>query len=57
MQKFKMADKNGRKTIIGKTRQYTGDTLCVKNFADIALSHTVIKINAFYAEIQDGCQK
>ena len=33
------------------------DTLRVKNFIKIALSRTVSKINAFYAEIQDGRPK
>ena len=37
------------------------DTLRVKNFVNIALSHTVSKINAFffpcYTKIQDGRQK
>ena len=29
--------------------------LGIKNFAEIALSRTISEINAFYAEIQDGC--
>ena len=33
------------------------DTLQVKNLIKIALAHSVSEINAFYAEIQDGCQK
>ena len=36
---------------------HSADTLWVKNFIKIALSRTVFKINAFYAEIQDGRQK
>ena len=35
----------------------SADTLRVKNFIKIALSRTVIEMNAFYAEIQDGHQK
>ena len=45
-QKFKMAAKNGGKTIFGKTCQ-TEDTLRVKNCAEIALSCTVSERNAF----------
>ena len=35
----------------------TTDTLGVKIFIEIAVSHIVFEINAFYADIQDGCQK
>ena len=31
-------------------------SLWVKNFVKIALSCTIIKINAFYAETEAGCQ-
>ena len=51
--KFKIAAKNGRKTIFAKTCR----KMRVKNFVKIALAHTVSEINAFYAEIQDGRQK
>ena len=36
---------------------HSADILRVKNFIKIALSQTVSKINAFYAEIQDGRPK
>ena len=38
----------------------SADNLQVKNFVEIALSHSISEINrvfAFYAEIQDGRQK
>ena len=44
----------------GKSPVDSADTLRVKNFVQIAVSSTVIKITAFfvvYAEIQNGCQK
>ena len=41
-----MAVKNGEKTIFGKSRE----------FVEITLSRTLSAINAFYTEIQDGCQ-
>ena len=46
-QKFKMATKNGGKTIFEKLPVHSGDTLWVKNFVEIALSLTVSQINAF----------
>ena len=52
-----MADKNGRDDFWEKSPIHSPDTLQVKNFVEIALSLTVITINAFYAEIQDGRQK
>ena len=60
-QKFKMAAKSGGKTLFCKTSPVDSPyTLWVKNFIKIALSCSVSEINtffAFYAEIQDGCQK
>ena len=35
----------------------TTDTLWVKHFVKTALSHIISKINALYAEIQDGLQQ
>ena len=48
-QKFKMATKNGGKMIFGKIHQLTLLIPClgVKNFDQIAVSHTVSQINAF----------
>ena len=57
-QKFKMAAKSGGKVIFcEKLPVDSAYTLWVKNLVEIALSRTVSKINALYAEIQDGCQK
>ena len=57
-QKFKMAAKNGGKTIFAKIRHYTLHISCGPKFLPKSLlSRTVSKINAFlqfYAEIQDG---
>ena len=48
-QKFKMAAKNGGKTIFSeKSPVHSANTLQFKNFIEIALSHTVIKINTFF---------
>ena len=47
MQKFKMAAKNGGKTIIENSCQLPADTLGVKISIVITLSCTVSKINAF----------
>ena len=44
MQKFKMATKNGEKK---KFLDDSVNNLGVKNFTEIALSHTVSKINEF----------
>ena len=51
-----MATQSGRKTIFGKSCQYT---LWVKHFVEIALSHLVSEINTFlhFTQVQDGCQK
>ena len=48
-QKFKMATKNVGKMIFGKSHQLTLLIPClgVKNFDQIAISHTVSQINAF----------
>ena len=51
-QKFKITAKNGGKMIFGKNRQYTLQTLWVKHFVKIALSHTISDINAFFRFIQ-----
>ena len=51
-----MAPKNQGKTIFDKKLQMTWLYPGVKYFVKIALSHTVSKINAFYAEIQNGGQ-
>ena len=57
-QKFKMADQKWRENYVwGKSPVDSAYTLWVKNFVEIILSSTVIEINAFYAEIQDGRQK
>ena len=37
-----------------KSTVNSADTLGLKNFVKISLSHTVSEINTFYAEIQDG---
>ena len=59
-QKFKMAAKSGGKKLFCKKLPVdSADTLWVKNFIEIALSHPVSETNvffAFYAEIQDGRQ-
>ena len=52
MQIFKMATKNGRKTIFGKTWHMTVKTVWLKTFTEIALYHTVSEINVFYTEIK-----
>ena len=53
MQKFKMATKNGGKTIFWKKLPDDfANTLGVKNFPKIALSRTISKINAFLGFIQ-----
>ena len=58
LHKFKMATKNGGKTIFWeKLPVDSADTLGVKNFVEITLSWTISKINAFYADIQDDLQK
>ena len=54
----KMATRNGDKKIFRKNCQLTlWIPLEVKIFSEITLFHTVSKINAFYAEFQDGHQK
>ena len=53
MQNFMMTSKNGEKTIFGKKCHMT---LRVKNFIEIALSHTVTKIHAFLHFMQT-CRK
>ena len=58
--KFKMAAKNGRKQFLEKKSPvYSADTLEVKHFVKITISHRFQDkcIFAFYAEIQDGRQK
>ena len=52
-QKFKMATKSGRKTIfVKKTPVDSADTLWIKNFVEIALSHSISKINTFFCFTQ-----
>ena len=55
MQKFKMATKNGGKAIFVKCHKHTLQIPCGLKIS--SKSRTVSKINAFYAKIQDGCQK
>ena len=59
--KFKMANKNGTKTIFWENRQMSlRIPWGAKNFAGIAPSRTISGdkcIFAFYTEIQDGRQK
>ena len=60
MQKFKMAAKSGGKTFFCKKLPVdSADTQWVKNFVEIALSHSVSEINTFFCftQIQDGRQK
>ena len=48
------------KRFFGKSPVDSADTLWVKNFVEIALSHFISEINGFFAfsaEIQDGRQK
>ena len=53
MQKFKMAAKSGRNTIFGeKSVVDSAATLWVKNFVEIALSHSVSEINRFLSLMQ-----
>ena len=47
IQKFKMAAKNGAKTIFWKNCKLTVDTLGIKNFIKITLSRNISEINAF----------
>ena len=60
-QKFKMAAKNGGKSDFWqKVADKSAYILQVKNFVEIALSHTVSKINAFLRfqkKFQDGRQQ
>ena len=53
-QKFKMAAKNGRKTILGQElKDDSVDTLGVnKTLGEIALSGTISKINVFFSFTQ-----
>ena len=54
-----MVAKNGRKNIFGKkVADDSVNTLGLKNFIEIALSHTISKINMFCTlhKIQGGCQ-
>ena len=48
-----MVAKSGRKTIFFKKSPVDiADTLCVQNFVEIALSHSVTKINAILRLMQ-----
>ena len=60
-QKFKMAIKNGGKTIFGKICQQTLRRVCGSKISSKSLYLTrlsrYMRFCIFYAEIQDGCQK
>ena len=60
-QKFKMAAKSGRKTILGKSCQYALQIPCeskiASKIASILLCFRDKRVFAFYTEIQDGRQK
>ena len=58
MQKFKIVTKKWQESDFCKMSPvHSANTLWVQNFVKIALSRTISKINALYAEIQDGSQK
>ena len=52
-QKFKMAAKNGKKTIFEKSPVNSADTQGVKNFIEITPSHTFFKILVFLCFAQN----
>ena len=52
-----MPTKNGEKQFLAKWADAFKHTLWAKNLVETALSCTISEKNAFYTEIQDGCQK